>query len=219
MVSVTTSGSGASSSQVSRLRVGLMGGTFDPIHLAHLACAEAALEQLDLSRVIFIPTRVPPHKQGKTITPTEHRYNLVTLATASNPRFEVSRVEMEREGPSYTVDTLEEMKRRLPPGTELFFITGTDAILEVGTWHDPERLFDLCRFVAVPRPGYPRQGAADELIALERCFGHKIAVVSCPALDISSSDLRSRVAGGRPIKYLVPEAVEAYIQKHGLYRQ
>lgn len=195
-----------------------MGGTFDPIHLAHLVCAEAAMEQHKLSRVTFIPTNVPPHKQGKPVTPAENRFDLVTLATAGNPRFDVSRIELAREGPSYTVDTLEEMKRVLPPGTELFFITGTDAILEIESWHDPDHLFDLCQFVAAPRPGYSRQGASDELGRLERRFGRRILLVDCPALDISSSDLRRRAASGRSIKYLVPEAVEAYIQKHELYR-
>lgn len=200
-------------------RVGLMGGTFDPIHLAHLVCAEAALEQLTLDRVIFIPTGLPPHKQGKPITPAEHRYNLVVLATASNSRFEVSRLEMERQGLSYTVDTLEVMRELLGPGVEIYFITGTDALVEVETWHDPERLFDLCRFAAAPRPGYPRQEAAAELARIQARYGHPIATIECPALDISSSDLRRRAAAGRSLKYLVPDAVEAYIQKHELYRQ
>jgi len=200
------------------MRVGLMGGTFDPIHVAHLVCAEAAMEQHGLAKVVFIPTNVPPHKQGKPITPAENRFDFVTLATASNPRFEVSRIELEREGPSYTVDTLEEMKRRFPPGTEFFFITGTDAILEIESWHNPDRLFDLCQFVAAPRPGYSRQAAAEELGRLERRFGRRILLVDCAALDISSSDLRRRAAARRSMKYLVPEPVEAYIQKHELYR-
>lgn len=200
------------------LRVGLMGGTFDPIHVAHLVCAEAALEQLALDKVVFIPANVPPHKQQKKITPAEDRYNLVVLATASNPRFEVSRIELDRPGPSYTLDTLEEMRRRSAPGTELFFITGTDAILGVESWHNPDRLFQLARFAAAPRPGVPRETVEEELRRLEKRFGQRIVIVECPALDISSSDLRRRAASGRPIKYLVPEAVEAYILKHGLYR-
>jgi len=200
------------------LRVGLMGGTFDPIHVAHLVCAEAALEQLALDKVVFIPANVPPHKQQKKITPAEDRYNLVVLATASNPRFEVSRIELDRPGPSYTLDTLEEMRRRSAPGTELFFITGTDAIVGVESWHNPDRLFQLARFAAAPRPVVPRETVEEELRRLEKRFGQRIVIVECPALDISSSDLRRRAASGRPIKYLVPEAVEAYILKHGLYR-
>lgn len=198
--------------------VGLMGGTFDPVHLAHLVMAEAALQQHGLDKVIFVPTGLPPHKQGKPITPAEHRYNLVALATATNPRFEVSRIELERGGLSYTVDTVEEMRRRLPPGAGIFFITGTDAILQVESWHRPERLFELCRFIAAQRPGYPRQLAHDGLRRLEQRYGQTIFEVDSPVLDISSSDLRRRTADGRSIKYLVPEAVEAYIQKHGLYR-
>jgi nicotinate-nucleotide adenylyltransferase len=200
------------------LPIGLMGGTFDPIHLAHLVMAEAAHEQFGLWKVIFVPAGLPPHKQGKNITSAEHRYNMVALATAANPRFEVSRIELEREGPSYTVDTVEEMRRRLSPETEIHFITGADAILEVETWREPERLFGACRFVAAPRSSYPRQAAGVGLRRLEQRYGQAILEVESPVLDISSSNLRRRVAAGRSIKYLVPEAVEAYIQKHGLYR-
>ncbi len=195
-----------------------MGGTFDPVHLAHLITAEAALEQYRLDKVVFIPAGLPPHKQDHLITAAEHRYNLVTLAIASNPRFEASRVEIDREGPSYTVDTVEEMRRRLPRGAEIFFITGADAVLQVETWRSPGRLFELCQFIAAPRPGYPRPGVRNGLNRLERIFGHDILEVDIPALDISSSDLRQRVAEGRSIRYLVPEAVRAYIQEHGLYR-
>ncbi|MCL6580693.1 MAG: nicotinate-nucleotide adenylyltransferase [Firmicutes bacterium] len=195
-----------------------MGGTFDPIHVAHLVAAEAALEQHRLDRVVFIPTGQPPHKPTDRLTPAEHRYQMVALATASNPRFEVSRVELERPGPSYTVDTLERLRLLYPPSTDFFFITGTDAILSVETWREPERLFSLCRFIAAGRPGFSRHEAERELRRLEEKFGVTILEVECPALDVSSSDIRRRVAEGRSIRYLVPELVEAYIQKHGLYR-
>jgi len=200
------------------LRIGLMGGTFDPIHVAHLVAAEAALEQHRLDRVVFIPTGQPPHKPTDRLTPAEHRYQMVALATASNPRFEVSRVELERPGLSYTVDTLDRLRLLYPPGTDFFFITGTDAILSVETWREPERLFSLCRFIAAGRPGFSRRETESELRRLEEKFGATILEVECPALAVSSSDLRRRVAEGRSIRYLVPELVEAYIQKHGLYR-
>jgi len=194
-----------------------MGGTFDPIHLAHLVTAEAAVEQFGLDRVIFIPTGSPPHKQGHPVTPAEHRYNMVVLATRSNPRFEVSRVELERDGPSYTVDTLAEMKRRLPPGTRLFFITGADAIIEIETWRDPERLFSLCQFIAAHRPGFPVHFIQEGLRQLEERFGCRILEVDAPALEVSSTDIRRRVRESRSIRYLVPEAVEDYIRGNGLY--
>jgi len=200
------------------LKIGLMGGTFDPIHLAHLVTAEAALEQYRLERVIFVPTGFPPHKKDQRVTQAEHRHSLVVLATASHPRFEVSRVEIDRPGPSYTADTLEEMRRRLPQGTELYFITGADAIIDVGTWREPERLFALCRFIAAPRPGWSQETAQTGLRRLEERFGCEILEIQSRAMDISSSEIRRRVAAGQSIRYLVPEVVEAYIQKHGLYR-
>ncbi|MEW6032302.1 MAG: nicotinate-nucleotide adenylyltransferase [Bacillota bacterium] len=199
-------------------RVGLMGGTFDPIHLAHLVTAEAALEQYQLDKVIFIPTGLPPHKQDHPVTDAEHRFNMVTLAAAGNERFEVSRIEIEREGPSFTVDTLEEMARRLPPGSRLYFITGADAILGIESWREPDRLFRLCRFIAALRPGIPVERAREGLRRLEERYSSRILEVEAPALDISSSDIRRRVTASRSIRYLVPDAVEAYIRKHGLYR-
>jgi len=198
--------------------IGLMGGTFDPIHLAHLVTAEATVEQFGLERVIFVPTRQPPHKQGHPITPAEHRYNMVVLATRSNSRFEVSRIELEREGPSYTVDTLEEMRAHLGAGVELYFITGADAILDIGTWRDPERLFKLCRFVAARRPGFSAQAIREGLTRLERRYGCRILEVDAPSLEISSTDIRLRVRESRSIKYLVPGGVEDYIYRNGLYR-
>lgn len=195
-----------------------MGGTFDPIHIAHLVTAEAALEQFGLDKVIFVPAGLPPHKLDHVITPAEHRYNMVALATASNKRFEVSRIEIERPGPSYSVDTVEEMRRRQPENTKLYFITGVDAILDIETWHRPERLFQLCHFIAAQRPGYSQQAAPEIMWRLGQRYGCQILLVDAPAIAISSSDLRRRASDGRSIKYLVPEAVEDYIQKHGLYR-
>lgn len=198
-------------------RVGLMGGTFDPIHLAHLVTAEAALEQLGLERVIFIPAGLPPHKLDREITPAELRYEMVKLAVASNDRFEVSRIELERAGPSYSVDTVEAM-RRLMPGAKLYFITGTDAILGLDTWQDPQRLLRLCQFVAARRPGFDEPGIGEAFGAIEERYGCRILRIEAPGIDVSSSDLRRRVRQGRSLKYLVPDAVADYIQKHGLYR-
>jgi len=195
-----------------------MGGTFDPIHLAHLVTAQAALEQFGLDRVVFVPAGRPPHKLDHAISPAEDRYNMVVLATQTNPSFEVSRVEIDREGPSFTVDTVEELRGRVPDDTTLYFITGTDAILGLDTWREPGRLVTLCQFVAAPRPGYPGRGAKDGLGRLEATYGCRFLDVDVPALDISSSDLRRRVSEGRTIKYLVPEPVEDYILSHGLYR-
>ncbi len=200
------------------LSLGLMGGTFDPIHLAHLVTAEAALEQFGLDKVIFVPTGFPPHKQGQVVTPAEHRYQMVVLATESNPRFEVSRTEIDRKGLSFTVDTVTEVKESLPPGSHLYFITGADAILDIENWREPDRLLEKCTFIAAPRPGYPDPLARQGLERIEARYGCRILTVDAPRLDISSRDIRHRVRDFRTIRYLVPQAVEAYIEAYGLYR-
>ncbi len=197
--------------------LGIMGGTFDPIHYGHLVTAEAARCTFGLERVLFVPSFRPPHKPDREISDKEHRYLMTVLATVTNPYFGVSRVEIDRPGFSYTVDTLRELRRQYP-GTELFFVTGADAILEICTWQDPPALLKMCHFIAATRPGYPLNG----LKRLERELGkgvkQRIHRFEVPALAISSTDIRDRVRHGRPIKYLVPESVEHYIYKHGLYR-
>jgi nicotinate-nucleotide adenylyltransferase len=198
--------------------LGLMGGTFDPIHLAHLVTAEGVFEQFALDKIIFIPTGVPPHKRSHVVTAARHRFEMVRLATAGNPRFEVSRVEIDREGLSFTVDTLQEMKTLNPPGSRLYFITGTDAILGVETWREPERLMRMCQFIAVQRPGLDPEAARQGLDRLEERYNCRILRADVPAIDTSSSDIRRRVGELRSIRYLVPEAVETYIHEHGLYR-
>jgi len=201
-------------------RVGIMGGTFDPIHNGHLVTAEEARVQFGLAEVIFVPNRHPPHKEPREVTAPEHRYLMTFLATVTNPAFTVSRVEIDREGPSYTIDTIEEFRRRLP-GDRLYYITGADAILQVlrGEWEDAERLLGLCDFIAATRPGVTLEGELPRArLARERNLDN-IHVMEIPALAISSTDIRRRVAEGRPIKYLVPEPVENYIVKHGLYRR
>lgn len=191
-----------------------MGGTFDPIHQGHLVTAEEARIEFHLDHVVFVPTGQPWMKTHRKVTPAEHRYLMVVIATASNPYFSVSRIEIDREGPTYTVDTLEELRRRSEPGTELFFITGADAILEIFRWKDPEEVLSRAHFIAATRPGY-------DLARFEReapTAHPNVSVLDVPALAISSTDIRRRVAQGKPIKYLVPEPVEHYIVKHGLYR-
>lgn len=190
-----------------------MGGTFDPIHYGHLIAAEEARYRFQLARVVFVPCGQPPHKKPYAVTPAEHRYAMTLLATASNPHFIVSRIEIDRPGPSYSVDTVRLLRQQLPDA-ELFFITGADAVLEILTWKDSDELIGLCRFIAVTRPGY-------DLRQLERLPAHylqRIVPLVIPGMDISSTLLRQRVRRGEPIRYLAPDAVCDYIAKHGLYR-
>jgi len=197
-------------------RLGVIGGTFDPIHIGHLAVAEDVRVRLALDQVLFVPAGQPPHKPDQTILESEHRLRMLELALADNPNFELSRVDIDRPGPCYTVDTLAILLEQRGPGTELFFIMGTDSLSELLSWHDPARLIRLCRIAAVFRPGY-----VADLDVLEASLpGLKDRVIMVPAarLDISSSDLRDRVRAGWPIRYLVPAPVEAYIRQHGLYR-
>lgn len=195
-------------------RIGLMGGTFDPIHHGHLVVAEEARERFGLERVIFVPNRQPPHKKDYQVTDAEHRYNMCLLATADNPHFTVSREEIDRPGPSYTIDTIRAFRAQLGPETELYFITGADAVLEILTWRSPDAILSECHVVAAHRPGF-------DLSRLEPVLGreraHKVQALAIPALDISSTDIRRRVAEGRSIRYLTPQAVEGYIHKMGLY--
>lgn len=194
-----------------------MGGTFDPIHFGHLVTAEEALVQFNLDRVVFMPTGHPARKTHQQVTSAEHRYLMTVIATAANPDFEVSRMEIERPGTTYTVDTLEAMRDASGPGTELFFITGADAVWEIVTWKDAEEFAGLCTFIAATRPGYDldaaREQHADTLQHL------RIEFIEVPALAISSTDIRQRRAERRPVRYLLPEPVVAYIEKYRLYRE
>jgi nicotinate-nucleotide adenylyltransferase len=192
-------------------RLGVMGGTFDPIHYGHLVTAEEALHQFELDEVVFVPTGRPWMKEHEAVSSAEDRYLMTVIATASNPRFSVSRVEVDREGPTYTIDTLRAIKET--SGADLFFITGADAVLEIFQWTDPQELFDMANFIAATRPGY-------DMAALEEQGGPHdgITAMTIPALAISSTDIRSRVASGHPIRYLVPEGVVSYVGKAGLYR-
>ncbi|MBO8126170.1 MAG: nicotinate-nucleotide adenylyltransferase [Firmicutes bacterium] len=197
-------------------RLGIMGGTFDPIHYGHLMTAEEARERFGLDKVLFVPSGHPPHKKLTDVSDAEHRYLMTVLATLSNPAFEVSRVDVDREGITYTVDTLRDL-HRLYPDDELYFITGADAVLEIITWKDAHRLVELCDFIAATRPGYPIDALEEKLGALYTDCRECFHFVEVPALAISSTDIRARVREGRPIRYLLPESVVYYIEKNGLY--
>ena len=198
-------------------RLGIMGGTFDPIHFGHLVTAEEALVQFNLDRVVFMPTGVPAAKSHLEVTSAEHRYLMTVLATATNPDFEVSRMEIDRPGLTYTVDTLKALRAQFGPSAEIFFITGADAVWEIVTWKDAEEVADLVTFIAATRPGFDlEEGKAAHAAANT---GFRIEYIEVPALAISSTDLRERVAMGRPIRYLTPMNVCAYVDKNALYRE
>ena len=194
-----------------RRRVGVMGGTFDPIHHGHLVAASEVQAWFDLDEVVFVPTGEPWQKGSRSVSPAEDRYLMTVIATASNPRFWVSRVDIDRGGPTYTIDTLRDLAALLPDA-QLFFITGADALGEIFTWRNADELFELAHFVGCTRPGYSMDGAT--MAAIPR---NGVTIVEIPALAISSSDCRERTAKGEPVWYLVPDGVVQYIAKHSLY--
>lgn len=197
-------------------RLGILGGTFDPIHIGHLATAEAVRCEYHLDTVLFIPSANPPHKQDVDVTDAVHRYRMAELATTSNPHFEVSAIEMERKGLSYTIYTLRELLDLYGHDTELYFIIGYDALAELHTWENIYGVLELTHFIAVSRPGVDK---TDEIIdsfgELGRAKIHRLVLYE---LDISATDIRCRIAEGRSIRYIVPEAVREYIEKNELYR-
>ncbi len=194
-----------------------MGGTFDPVHMGHLVAAEEALVQFNLDRVVFMPTGHPARKTDRVVSSAEHRYLMTVIATASNPDFEVSRMEIDRPGLTYTVDTMLALREQHGPEAELYFITGADAVWDITTWKDSHRFKGLCTFIAATRPGYDLSAALSE--HAEELAGLDIEFIEVPALAISSTDIRERVAQRRPIRYITPESVAAFIQKYGLYRE
>lgn len=197
------------------LRLGLMGGTFDPIHVGHLVAAEEALRQFALDEIVFLPTGTAPHKLHP-ITPAELRYSLTVVATSGNPHFWVSRLEVERPGPAYTVESLTRIQELLP-GSVLYLITGADAILDLLSWKDPDRLLALASIIAATRPGYDLDRLAGILEALPS--NALVEVMEMPGLAVSSSSIRERVRQGRSIRYLVPDGVRELVEKWGLYRE
>jgi len=195
---------------------GVFGGTFDPIHLAHLAVAEAARDAFGLRRVLFIPAAQPPHKPGRDISPVEDRLAMVEAAVEGNPAFEISRLEIERSGPSYTVDTLTALCEAAP-GDRLALILSAESYSEFGSWHEPRRILDLAALIVAPRVGYA--DADPDLIA--RQFPEArvtVAFMDGPRIRLSASEIRQRAADGRSVRYLVPDAVAAYIGDHDLYQ-
>jgi nicotinate-nucleotide adenylyltransferase len=188
-----------------------MGGTFDPIHHGHLVAASEVQSWFGLDEVLFVPTGAPWQKSDRVVTAAEDRYLMTVIATASNPRFSVSRVDIDRGGPTYTIDTLRDLRGQHPEA-ELYFITGADALAEIFTWRDADELFGLAQFVGVTRPGYTMDRATLDKIPADR-----VTIVEVPALAISSTDCRRRTTRGEPVWYLVPDGVVQYIGKHHLY--
>jgi nicotinate-nucleotide adenylyltransferase len=215
-------------------KIGILGGTFNPIHYGHLAAAEEVLSRLKLDQVLFVPSFLPPHKQDETIPSAVQRQEMVALAITGNPHFTLSDIEVKRQGMSYSVDTVSELRHHHPE-TELYFITGLDSFLEIQTWKEWQRLLSLCSFVVLSRPGYSFTGlasidflqqAAEKLQALDRKELARVLLRTgmgsvyleqIPLYDISSTDIRERVRCGRTIKYLLPESVESSIIKNKLY--
>lgn len=196
-------------------RIGVLGGTFDPIHNGHLVAASEAAHQLGLAEVVFVPAGQPWQKAASLRTPAEVRYQMVVAATADDPRFSVSRVDIDRAGPTYTVDTLADLHDSRPDA-ELFLIVGSDALANLATWREPERVIQLCHLVGVSRPG---PAADEDGLEVPGVPGAAVTRLTIPALDISSTAIRARVAGGEPVDYLVPGSVARLIAKAGLYRR
>lgn len=193
-------------------RLGIMGGTFDPVHNGHLFAASEAREVLDLERVLFVPSGTPPHKHYPGMATAEQRYEMTLLATAHNEYFDISRVETDREGKSYTLETLLELRKEYP-AAEMYFITGVDAILDLPQWYRPEEITRVARLVVVSRPGY----AHDKIRVLPDLLRERISIIDTARLDISGTDIRERTASGKSIDYMMPEPVARYIKKHNLY--
>ncbi|MER5864585.1 nicotinate-nucleotide adenylyltransferase [Kitasatospora sp. NPDC002040] len=191
-----------------RKRLGVMGGTFDPIHHGHLVAASEVASAFHLDEVVFVPTGQPWQKSDRVVTPAEDRYLMTVIATAENPQFSVSRIDIDRQGPTYTVDTLRDL-RALHPDADLFFITGADALSQILSWRDSEELFSLAHFIGCTRPGHVLSDAGLPVGG--------VSLVEVPALAISSTDCRIRVAKGDPVWYLVPDGVVRYIHKRALY--
>jgi nicotinate-nucleotide adenylyltransferase len=192
-----------------RARLGVMGGTFDPIHNGHLVAASEVADEYNLDEVVFVPTGEPVGKPGAVVTPAEHRYLMTVIATSSNPRFTVSRVDIDRPGPTFTTDTLADLRAQRP-GAELFFITGADALAQILSWREADQLWSQAHFVGVTRPGHA--------LTAHGLPSANVSLLEVPGLAISSTDCRTRVQSGRPVWYLVPDGVVRYIDKYGLYR-
>lgn len=195
---------------MSRRRLGIMGGTFDPIHIGHLVCAEEALWQFELDEVIWVPAGSPWQK--REVSGAEDRYAMVVSATSGHPKFSVSRLEMDRRGPTYTLDTLQAFQAFYGDRADLFFVTGADAVLQILSWKDPQAVLGAAHFIGATRPNFDL-----ETMDLQK-YGDRVSIMNIPGLDISSTEIRRRVAEGRPVRYLVPDAVAEYIESRSLYQ-
>ena len=198
------------------MNIGVLGGTFDPIHMGHIIIAEEVRARLDLAEVLFVLAGQPLLKLNNAISPAEHRVEMVRLAIANEPSFKLSTMEIERPGPSYTVDTMAELGNQIGAGDKLYFILGWDNLIQLPQWHEPSRLVKLCRLVPVPRVGQPSPDL-DSLEAAVPGLSQSIIMLDTPQIGISSSEIRDRVARGLSIHQLVPEPVERYIKQHRLY--
>ncbi len=199
-----------------KIKIGVLGGTFDPVHLGHLAMADEARQALDLAEVILVPAGQPVGKSARRVTPAGQRIEMLRLAIIGRPYLKISYMEIERPGPSYTVDTLDSLRRRYGGRAEIYFILGWDSLVQLPGWHEPGRIVEMCSLVAVPRPGYPRPG----LKALENKvpgLSKKVIFLDKPELDISATMVREKTAGHEAIDGLVPGLVAEYINKHRLY--
>ena len=193
-------------------KIGIMGGTFDPIHVGHLMIAEAVWDEYKLEKVLFIPSANPPHKHD-VMTSARHRFNMTLLATCSNPHFEVSSIEMDRTGPSYTIDTIKALKKIYGDDTDFYFIIGADCIHELPSWHKIDELLKICKFIATKRPTYK----LDLSIIAKEFSDYNIQLLETPELEISSTDIRQRIKKGYSIQYITTEQVQQYIRKEELY--
>jgi nicotinate-nucleotide adenylyltransferase len=199
------------------MNIGVMGGTFDPIHNGHLAVAEEVRSRLDLAMLLFVPAGQPWLKMDNAVSPAGHRVHMVRLAIADKPHLKLSTMEIERPGPTYTVDTMAELQIQLGAENDLFFILGWDSLAGLPQWKEPSRLITLCQLVVVPRPGYPYTDPK-ALEALIPGLSRRVILMDKPEMDISASEIRDRVAQGLSISHLIPEPVESYIRQHKLYR-
>jgi nicotinate-nucleotide adenylyltransferase len=202
------------------MNIGVLGGTFDPIHIGHLEVAEEAVARLDLPRILFIPAGQPWLKlnNANAVSPVQHRLEMVRLGIAGHPRFKLSTLEIERGGPTYSVDTIAQLHSQLGKGDEIFFILGWDNLMQLPKWHQPQRLLEFCRLVAVPRVDFP----LPDLTTLERelpGITERVILFDRPRIDINASEIRKRAAEGKSISEFVPKAVESYIKEHGLYKR
>lgn len=199
------------------VRVGILGGTFDPPHYGHLSIAHQALDQLSLNEVLFAPTRNPPHKQVWTITPIEDRLEMVRLAIKGEPRIHISRVDIDRSGPNYTVDTIRLLRQQFGSTAELFFIMGMDSLVNLPMWHKPEELVKLCTLAVFPRPGFDAN--IPDIEKQVPGLTQSLVLISAPPVDISATALHNRIRRGESVRDMVPPAVCDYIDSHKLYRQ